>query len=155
MVKDPHCKNTSYRDKDLEEIIFNEIRKLKTDPLYYDAIKASVDHSARQKLVEKRIAQINAQLSKLTDLYTLGSIDINVIKAKIEPLNGEKKSLEAELENIKEVISEISKEEVYELVDLFENTLESGDTETVNNVVTELIDQIVIDGEEIRIHWNF
>lgn len=155
MVKDPHCKNTTYRDIDLEEIIFNEVRKLKIDPLYFDAIKRSIDHTARQKLVEKRIAQINSQLSKLTDLYTLGTIDINVIKAKIEPLNGEKRSLEAELNNIKEVISEISKEEVYEFVDLFENALESGDNEVVNNVLTELIEQIVIDGEEIRIHWNF
>lgn len=155
MVKDPHCKNTSYRDSVLEEIVFKEVRKLKTDPLYFDAIKQSVDHTARKKLIEKRINQIDSQLSKLTDLYTLGTIDINVIKAKIEPLSGEKKSLEAELSNIKEVISDISKEEVGELVDLFNNALEAEDNSLVNSILTELIEQIVIDGEEIRIHWNF
>ena len=155
MVKDPHCKNTTYRSGDLEEVIFAEVRKLKADPIYFDNIKKSIDHNTRKKLIEKRINQIDSQLSKLTDLYTLGTIDINVIKAKIEPLSGEKKSLEAELLNINEVISEISKEEVCELVDLFNNAVESGDSQLVNSILTELIEQIVIDGEEIRIHWNF
>lgn len=155
MIKDPNCQNTNYRSDVLEEIIFAEVRKLKTDPLYFDGIKKSIDHNARRKLIEKRINQIDSQVSKLTDLYTLGSIDLNVIKAKIEPLSGEKKSLEAELDNIKEVLSDISKEEVYELVDLFNNALESNENGLVNSILSELIEQIVIDGEEIRIHWNF
>lgn len=155
MIKDPNCKNKTYRDRDLEPIIYAEIRKLKTDTEYYNQLKNSVDHSAKQRMIEKRIVQIDSQVSKLMDLYTLGTIDINVIKAKMNPLNDEKKSLESEIENLKEAISEVSKDDVFDLVDIFEETLQSGDCYKLHDIIAELIDHIEIDGEEIRIHWNF
>lgn len=155
LVKDPNCRNKTYRDFKLEEIIYNEIRKLKTDPDYFVAIRNSVDTSSRKNLVERRIKQIDDQVSKLMDLYTLGTIDINVIKAKTNPLSDEKKSLEAELENLEEEISYITQEEVVDLVTTFEKVLNEGDSYKIHDIIEELIDHIVIDGEEIRIHWKF
>lgn len=155
MIKDPNCKNKTYRDYKLEEIIYNEIRKLKTDQSYFAEIRKSVDSTAKKRMIEKRIEQIESQVSKLMDLYTLGSIDINVIKAKMNPLNDEKKSLEMELENINEEVSQISKEEVLDLVGLFEEAVKENDPYKIHNIISELIDHIEIDGEEIRIHWNF
>lgn len=155
MIKDPNCKNKTYRDFTLEEIIYNEIRKLKTDPDYFTQLKESVDHTARKKMIERRISQIDSQVSKLMDLYTLGTIDIGVIKMKTAPLNDEKKSLEAELANLEEEISYITQEEVTGLVETFEAVLEEGDSYKIHDAIAELIDHIVIDGEEIRIHWKF
>lgn len=155
MIKDPNCKNKTYRDYKLEEIIYNEIRKLKTDQSYFAEIRKSVDSTAKKRMIEKRIEQIESQVSKLMDLYTLGSIDINVIKAKMNPLNDEKKSLEMELENINEEVSQITKEEVLDLVGLFEEAVKENDPYKIHNIISELIDHIEIDGEEIRIHWNF
>lgn len=155
IVKDPNCKNKTYRDFKLEEIIYGEIRKLKTDPNYFTELKNSVDHTARKRMVQRRIEQIDSQVSKLMDLYTLGTIDINVIKAKTNPLSDEKKSLEAELENIEEEISYITQEEVVGLVELFEQTLDEDNSYKVHDIIAELIDHIEIDGEEIRIHWKF
>lgn len=155
MIKDPNCKNKTYRDHVLENIIYGEIRKLKSEPEYYNKLKSTVDNSAKQRMLEKRVSQIDAQVSKLMDLYTIGSIDINVIKAKMNPLNDEKKSIEKEIENMQETVVEVSKDEVVELVDLFEEALESGDSYKIHDIIAELIDHIEIDGEEIRIHWNF
>lgn len=155
MIKDPNCKNKTYRDYVLEDIIYNEIRKLKTDPAYFKDIRQSVDSEAKKRMIKKRIEQIESQVGKLMDLYTLGSIDINVIKAKMNPLNDEKKSLETELENLNEEMSEISKEEVDDLVSLLEDAIKENDPYKIHNIVSELIDHIEIDGEEIRIHWNF
>lgn len=155
MIKDPNCKNKTYRDFRLEEIIYSEIRKLKTDTEYFSEIRQTVDNTAKKRMIEKRIEQIEAQVSKLMDLYTIGSIDINVIKAKMNPLNDEKKSLESELENIQTELSEMSEKEVKDLVNLFEEAIEEGDAYKIHNVIAELIDHIEIDGEEIRIHWNF
>lgn len=155
MIKDPNCKNKTYRDFKLEDIIYNEIRKLKTDPDYFIEIRNSIDHSSRKRLIERRIKQIDEQVSKLMDLYSLGTIDINVIKSKTNPLSDEKKSLEAELENLEEQISHITQEEVVDLVTTFERVLAEGDSYKVHDVIEELIDHIVIDGEEIQIHWKF
>lgn len=155
MIKDPNCKNKTYRDHVLENIVFSEIRKLKTDPEYYNLLKSTVDHSAKKKLIEKRLNQIDSQILKLMDLYTIGTIDINVIKSKMNPLNDEKKSLESEIANIQKMTSDVSKAEVIGLVDIFEETLKSGDNYKLHDIIAELIDHIEIDGEEIRIHWNF
>lgn len=155
MIKDPSCRNKTYRDRDLENIIFGEIRKLKTDPEYFTNIKKSVDNTAKERMLRKRIEQIESQVSKLMDLYSLGTIDINVIKAKMNPLSDEKKSLEAELEYIEQTISETSEEEVQDLVEMFEKAVESEDSYKLHDIIAELIDHIEIDGEEIRIHWNF
>ena len=83
MVKDANCKNKTYRDFKTEEIIYTEIRKLKTDPSYFKEIRKLWTTRHAQKMIEKRIEQIESQVSKLTDLYTLGSIRYNLIKAKM------------------------------------------------------------------------
>lgn len=155
LVKKPTCKNKTYRDFVLENIIYNEIQKLNTDPEYFSQIRNSVDHTARKQMIQKRIDQIDGQISKLMDLYMLGTIDIDAIKAKTSPLRTEKEALKVELESIEKEISYISQEEVTDLVDLFNKVLAEGNTYKIHDVVAELIDHIVIDGEEIQIHWKF
>lgn len=155
LIKDPDCKNKTYRDFVLENIIYGEIQKLNTDPEYFSQIRSSVDYAARKQMIQKRMDQIDGQISKLMDLYVIGTIDIDDIKAKTGPLRTEKEALETELENIQKEITYISQEEVTDLVDLFNKVLAEGNTYKIHDVVAELIDHIVIDGEEIQIHWKF
>jgi site-specific DNA recombinase len=155
LVVDPNCKNKNYRDTVLDEIIYNEIRKLKTDAAYFDELRDSMDNTNKIELIKKRIDDVDAQISKLMDLYALGTIDLNVIKNKIEPLNQEKSSLEDELENLEIEIPSIAKEHVLALVDTFEEVLAEGNSMYIHDAVAELIDYIEIDGEDIRITWNF
>lgn len=155
LVKDPNCKNKTYRDKDLEEIIFAEIRKLKSEPEYISELKESVDTSAKQKLIKKRIGQIESQVSKYMDLYSMDGIDLSTLKAKMAPLNDEKTSLENELENLEEQVPTATKEDIISLVNAFEEVVDSGNCYDIYNAVAEIIDHIVIDGEDIQIHWKF
>lgn len=155
LVKNPNCKNKTYRDYELEEIIFGEIRRLKSEPAYIEELRESVDTSGKQKMLRKRIEQIESQVSKLMDLYTMDGIDLSVVKAKMNPLNDEKRSLEAELENLEEIAPTITKEEIVSVVDAFESVVESGDCYATHTAISELIDHIVIDGEDIQIHWRF
>ena len=155
MVKNPNCKNKTYRDKDLEKIIFAEIRSLKSEPAYIEELRASVDTSGKQKMLRKRIEQIENQVSKLMDLYSMDGIDLSVVKAKMGPLNDERRSLETELENLEEAVPTMTTEEIVSVVDAFESVVESGDCYAIHAAVSELIDHIAIDGEDIRIHWRF
>ena len=155
LVKNANCKNKTYRDYELEEIIFGEIRRLKSEPAYIEELRESVDTSAKQKMLRKRIDQIESQVSKLMDLYTMDGIDLSVVKAKMNPLNDEKRSLEAELENLEEIAPTITKEEIVSVVDAFESVVESDDCYATHAAISELIDHIVIDGEDIQIHWRF
>ena len=156
MVIDPNCKNKNYRDRDLEAIIYGEIRKLKSNPLYIESLRDSVDHTAILESAEKRIVTIESQLSKLMDLYSIGQIDMDMVKSKAQKLSEEKKQLEEQLDEHKVLaMAQLDKQEVTDIVDLFEEAVASGDNAKINNVIADLIEYIEIDNEFIRIHWNF
>lgn len=155
-IKDPNCRNKNYRDKDLDGIIFEEIRKLKSDPLYIPAVQNSIDNSEHIEKIEERIKQIEGQISRFMDLYSIGGMDLDVVTGKVNPLNAEKKSLQAELEELKDQESfPVPAGDIISLVDEFEEVLAEGDCQKTHGVVTTLIEKVVIDGEDIRIHWNF
>lgn len=155
MIKDPNCRNKTYRDHVLEEIVFAEVFKLKTDPEYIDKIHTSVDESEKKKLIEKNIEYIRKQISNLMDLYSIGSIPMDEIKAKIEPLNAERTQLENTLKSLKQNTFKKGKQEVFNMVDEFQKALDENDSYMINVMLNELIEKIIIDDEDIIIHWNF
>ena len=154
-IKDPNCKNKNYRDIELDAIIFEEIRKLKSDPAYIPAVRNSVDNSQKISMIENRMVQIDSQISRFMDLYSIGGMDMDAITSKVKPLSDEKKSLEAELNGLELPEEPIKAEEIMALVDIFEEVLVEGDCQKIHGVVSTLIEKVVIDGEDIRIHWAF
>ena len=46
-------------------------------------------------------------------------------------------------------------DEIVTLVEAFEEVVASGDSNAINNAISVLIEKVVIDGEDIRIHWAF
>lgn len=156
MVVDPNCRNKNYRDRDLEAIIFGEIRKLKSEPLYIAKLRDSVDHTALIDAAEKRVIAIEKQISKMMDLYAVGTIDLTLVKTKTQALAEEKKGLEKEIEEHKELqLAQLDTKEVVDFVDLFEEAVQDGDTARVNNIISEIIEYIELENENIKIHWNF
>ena len=156
LVIDPNCKNKNYRDRNLEAIIYSEIRKLKSEPLYIEQLRDSVDHTALIKSAKKRITAIESQLSKLMDLYSMNSMDINVVASKSQKLSDEKKQLEVQVAEHKALATaQMDRQEIIDIIDLFEEAVASGDNAAVNNVVADLIEYIEIENEFIKIHWNF
>ena len=156
MVVDPNCRNKNYRDRDLEAIIFAEIRKLKSEPLYISQLRESVDYDLLIEAAEKRLAVIEKQISKMMDLYAIGSIDLTMVKEKMQSLADEKKGLEEEIEANKGMkMAQLDQKEVTDFVELFEEVVLSGDTAQLNNVISDLIEFIEIENENIKIHWNF
>jgi len=154
-IKDPNCRNKNYRDNVLDAIIYDEIRKLKSDPLYIPTVQCSVDNSEKIAMIQNRIKQVDNQISRFMDLYSVGGMDLDAITGKVKPLNDEKKSLEQELESIEMPEAPVPPEEILALVDVFEEVVAEGECQKIHSVVSTLIDKVVIDGEDIRIHWNF
>lgn len=154
-IKDPNCRNKNYRDNVLDAIVFDEIRKLKSEPEYISEVQDSTDNTHKIEMLEDRIKQVEGQISKLMDLYSIGGMDLSVITDKIKPLNEEKKSLEQELEVLVATEEPTHRDEIIELVDAFEEVVKSGDCQRTHGIVAALIDKVEIDGEDIRIRWAF
>lgn len=158
MVKDPNCKNKIYRVEKLDEIIFNEIKKLSIDPEYLKVLRKEAEKvTDQQKIngIQDELKSIDAQLSRFMDLYGLGKYDMEQLDAKTKPLAEKKLKLQKELAKLKEQSSHITDKEVLQKVESFEEALENGSLQDRRAIIEALINRIDIDNEDITIHWNF
>lgn len=155
MVKDPNCSNVLWKMDDLDQLVFGEIRKLALDPDYIRSVAQLEDNSGKE-IVREKLEKINAQLLRLMDLYTVGSMPLDVLQKRVADLNAQKESLETELARIEEAGSrKLSSSDAVSAIRSFGDILDRGQFDEIRLVIGTLIDRIMIDGENIEIHWNF
>ena len=157
MIKDPNCKNKNYRYEVLDAAIMEEIKKLAIDPERIEQVRENrpvSDMTEKIKSITSEIAKIDTQISKMMDLYALGTIDLDVISEKVSELNSTKTALSKELDSLnvpdnKEVMPD---EQIRSIAAMMKDDLPMEDK---RNIVQSLIYQIEIDEENIIIHWKF
>ena len=151
LVKDENCKNRFWRMHDLDDLIFNEIKKLSFEP-----ILPSVEIPDDTAVINSKIKEIDSQIERLMDLYSLGNMPLDLLQNKIHDLNDQRNRLESEVEEIaKKQSGKISNEDALSLICSFEEILERGNFEEIHSVIGTLIDRIEIDGDDITIFWAF
>ena len=157
MIKDPNCRNNNYRMEVLEASILEEIRALAVDPGRIAQVRENrplTDSTEKIKSITSEIAKIDTQISKMMDLYALGTIDLDVISDKVATLNTTKTGLVKELESM-QIVDEkdiMPDEEIRSVAALMSDDLPLEDR---RDIVQTLIRYIEIDGENIIIHWKF
>ena len=157
MIKDPNCKNKNYRADALDAAILAEIEQLKIDPNRISQVRENrpvSDVSEKIKSIKSEIAKIDAQISKMMDLYALGTIDLNTISDKVAALNATKSALNKELDsmNVPEQKDVLTEQEIKDIASLMKDDLPLEDK---RNIVQSLIYYIEIDKEDVVIHWKF
>lgn len=157
MIKNPNCRNKTWRAAELESIIDGRIRELLASP---QAIKElakvnrpkpiSVDNSD----VEKRIKEIDKQISKFMELYQLDKIPPNILGDNINKLYNEKTALQ-------ETMTKNEEPENYSF-NFIETLLadaaqiwDFADDPQKRRILQGLIKRIVLTGDEVKIKWNF
>ena len=157
MIKDPNCRNKNHRMDVLEGAILEELNKLIVDPDRISQLRENrpvSDVSEKIKTISSEIAKIDAQISKLMDLYALGTIDLDVISDKVAALNKSKAALSNEMESLNVPISKevMSDEEIRSIASLMKDDLPIEDK---RDIVQSLIYYIEIDEDDVIIHWKF
>ena len=157
MIKDPNCRNKNYRIEVLETAILDEIRQLAIDPARIEQVRENrpvSDMTEKIKSITSEIAKIDTQISKMMDLYALGTIDLDVISEKVSELNKTKTALSKELEtlNVPDNKDVMSDEQIRSIAALMKDDLPLEDK---RNIVQSLIYQIEIDEDDVAIHWKF
>jgi len=112
-------------------------------------------NSAKIKVLAKRIKNIESQVSKLMDLYSIGGIDFEAVQDKIKPLAAEKEGIANEIRNLENTQEKMSKDDAVEIALSLCDVIDEGDMDEVKFLIRELIEKISIDGEVIHIHWKF
>ena len=157
MIKDPNCKNKNYRSTELDTAILLEINKLALDPEYVDHVrqnKPKNDVNEKIKSITKEIEKINSQISKMMDLYALGTIDMDVISTKVAELNKTKTALQNEIDSLDVPDSdEMTVEEIQSIASMMND--ENLTLVDKQNIIQSLIYYIEIDNDDVLIHWKF
>ena len=155
LCKDPNCQNKKWRMEDLDAIVLGEIRKLSTDPEYFETVKDDSIED-KTKTIEAEISKIEDQISKLIDLYSLDKMPVDILQERINDFNKRSQSLKETLAGIDETNTRrLSQDASLRLVRSFDDILSRQDFDEIRTVITSLIDRIDLDGENITIHWSF
>lgn len=156
MIKDPNCMNKYYAVDDLDQVIFTEIKKLALDPDYIKTLhQPKVDTDKQIEALEGQVKQISTQISRLMDLYSLGRYSLEDLDTKTAALHDQRTKLQAEIDRIQSGRKILPEATVKDLAGSFEAVLDHGDLSDKRRIITALIDRIIVDGDDITIHWNF
>ena len=159
MVKDPNCKNKNWKMGELDEIVFNEIRKLAKDPRHITDLrqekKNRTDAPTKIDILRDEIEKIDEQISRFMDLYGIGKFTIDQVSGKVDPLNEQRKNLERELEQLNAEAGAITEEEAYEIIQSFGEVLDRKDFNEIRLALETLIYYIELDEDMVYIHWKF
>ena len=155
MVRDAACKNKNYRLETLDQMILDEIKKLSYDASYLTRLTEKHEPDTKAPILQKRIAEIEKQISRVMDLYQLGNSAFDQVKDRIKALADEKDRLVQEIERDEKKDKPLTVDETMTLLDGALEVIANGTLDEKRVLVTALINKIVIDGEDLTIHWAF
>lgn len=139
-IVDPNCKNKKWKVPELDKLVSDYIANLDFgEPKKIKQRSNSRDYT-------KRIKEIDVQITKLIDLYQIGSIPIDTIAEKINTLTREKEHLSERPKD-----TGITREEMIEYRDKFVGMIDKGDLQEKRACLTQIIDRIIIDDERVKI----
>lgn len=149
-TKDPNCRNKIYRMSDLDNIVFDQIRQLKLEPHTEPEVEVKDN---RAELIRAELTKVDKQLSKLMDMYLMDDLPKDILSDKLTELNTVKENLTSELEKL--ATAKPTLIQIKDTIDSFDQVLSSGDFDSIRAVISQLIERIDIDGEDITITWTF
>ena len=161
MIKDPNCKNKTYRVDVLDELIFNEIRKLELDPELISSLRnhsdesEKLEHDSKRQAILSQMNIINRQRRRYLELYGLDTFSPEELQDMIEPLTEQAEKLQEELDRMDKNQPVISDRHAQAIVNGFSDILKRGRYEEIRAVIEALVQKIVIEGDDIEIYWRF
>ena len=151
LAKGRTCDNASWKLDELESLVFGEIKKLR-----FEKYTPSKSNDNRAVMLSKSLSDVEQKLSRLIDLYSIGTLSKSQLEGKIKALNDQKEKLTEELQAINDTTAqELSHKAAVSLSKGFQAVLNTNDYDKIRAVITALIDRIEIGREDITIYWNF
>jgi len=155
MIRNPNCKNKTYRVKELDDIILNEIKKLSVDPeTIHEMISEKKEPQMDIKLMQKEVDKINSQIERYLKLYSIGNYDVEQLDGLVLPLEEQKNRINEEIKSF-ETTTELSEDDAVDIVASFDEIIGRNDFHEIKSIIEALIDHIVIDNDDIEIYWKF
>lgn len=149
LIKDPNCNNIRLDSFEIED---NFLEQLFAMSLNEELFRSTFDLS-KTNLVDELNIRLDKTQKKIENLIQLLSDNIanEEIKKELAKLTSEKSDIKKELENIKE---KERATKTYDKIKNLESVWTDMEFKEKRNVVEQLLDKIVVDGESLKIYWN-
>ena len=132
------CLNKRWLVSELDALVINEVKALALDRT------ALVKRERKASTAAADLSRIDAQISRLIDLYALGTVPAETLNAKLAELNARRAS-----------IQEKPEADIQPIIESFADVIDRGNIKEVRAVLMALIDRIEVDGDDVSIHWKF
>lgn len=157
MVKDPNCTNKIWKAQELEPIIDEQIRALLRSPELAAELaenKPKPVPSTRNTDIERRIHEIDKQISKLMELYQHDDIPAELLGEKINRLYNERTALQDTLSpEVEQTAMPFNL--VEELLSDAAQIWDFADEAQKRRIMQSLISRIVLTDDDVKIEWAF
>lgn len=155
MVKDANCKNKIWTAAALEKAVEDILFYLANNPMEFNKLtkkkKAATNSSPETN--KNELENINAEISRLMDLYQYDQVPVGEIAVRIEELHDHKmkimdrvpvgNSLNFDFEGAKLLMKDIPS--IWDISDIAHK----------RHVLQQLINRINLDGDDILVNWSF
>lgn len=154
-VIDPNCKNDNWRIEDLDQLAIAQVSALTANRSIAEEVVLKADSERSVKVdkgkLKKRVAEIDAQIERLIELYQLSAVPMDVLTHKVNDLSSEKSILVEKINSPDEVPA---KDLFLSAIEDFHAGFEQGDIDTRRMLLAGLIERITIDGQSAKVHWR-
>ena len=159
LIMDPNCKNTIHRYLTLDQRVINEIISLSFNPSEVNRIMGKRSDLSNAKVILKslreRLAEIDKQSDRMIDLYQVGSVNKDNLSDRMSELEKEKRKIADQIQLHEKELPKIDKEHFLKLLRDADVILNGDDKWKKRELVHSLIDNIMVDNDNISIHWAF
>lgn len=157
MIKDPNCMNKIWKAQELEPIIDEQIRALLRSPELAAELSENKPKPApvtKNVDIERRIHEIDKQISKLMELYQHDDIPAELLGEKINRLYNERTALQDTLTPEVEQTA-MPFDLVEELLSDAAQIWDFADEAQKRRIMQSLISRIVLTDDDVKIEWAF
>lgn len=155
-IMDPNCKNDNWKIEELDNLVVDTIRELMGNKEMMQELTSRPrqykEYLIDTKKINARIEAINKQLSKLIDLYQIGTLPMEILTSKVEALAQEKTALLEKL-NIKDDKTDTIAAFI-DTLNSFETSFDTCDLDAKRMLIATLIERIEINGNDVKIQWR-
>ena len=150
------CDNKIYPVAEFDTLIINEIKQFQlNEETVRQNSTGRTEKPDRKRDLNAEIARIDAQTTRLMDLYSVSGIDLNAVSERLNALHAKREQLEDELKKAEtEQHEKPSKEDMVTLAGIVDSVTATGDLAKIRHLLQIMIDHITIDGDDITVTWN-
>lgn len=160
MRRAKHCKGKTWRQEDLDNLVISEIKKLAFSETSIEELvqkkPENLKISNRLETIQEHLEELEKQLNKTMDLYTLGNIPFDIISQKAATISKEREALIVELNSLEPSTPVLGIDEAKQLLKMVDTVFDKGTIEEQRVLVNALIEKIILQSDKsVDIYWKF